>query len=81
MTKATCKSCGADIIYATTMTGKTMPIDVEPSPKGNLVVIDGFCRVANDADQGRPLYLSHFATCPDAPLFRHAKEKKEKAGG
>ena len=67
-----CRSCEALIIWAETATGKRMPIDERPTAKGNLVYVSGVARAATDEDRRlkRPLYTSHFATCPDAPMFR-----------
>lgn len=69
---ATCRSCEALIIWAETTNGKRMPIDERPTAKGNLVYVSGEARAATDDDRRlkRPLYTSHFATCPDAATFR-----------
>jgi hypothetical protein len=69
---AACRSCEALIIWAETTTGKRMPLDERPSAKGNLVFVGGVARAATDDDRRlhRPLYTSHFATCPDAATFR-----------
>lgn len=63
--------------------GRTIPLDAEPSPKGNVQigVVGGevLAIVVNAEDaaacqiQGMPLYLSHFATCPNASDHRKAK--------
>ena len=75
MTK--CKSCGAPIFWAKTIKGMPMPIDGEPSPRGNIVISEeGVALVYRDpsavapryADE--PRYLSHFATCPNADDHR-----------
>ena len=34
---ATCRSCDAPIWWAITINGKTMPVDVDPTPDGNVV--------------------------------------------
>jgi hypothetical protein len=34
----TCHSCGASIFWAKTESGKAMPVDAKPSPKGTLVL-------------------------------------------
>jgi len=69
---ARCKSCEAPIEWATMPSGKANPIDAEPSPRGNLVLIGGKVRFATDEDRAlhRPLYTSHFATCPSADEWR-----------
>ena len=75
---AACKSCGASITWTITKaTGKNMPVDAEPSVRGNLVVEfrnGGYeSRFATDEDRqlARPMHTSHFATCPDAPSWRN----------
>ena len=71
-----CRSCGAKIIWTKTTRGAHMPVDVEPSPRGNLALTrDGdtvYSYGTTDADLAskRPLYLSHFATCPQRELWR-----------
>lgn len=69
---ASCRSCEAPITWAETASGKSMPLDEVPTPKGNMVLIAGKTRGATDEDRRlhRPLYTSHFATCPDAGTFR-----------
>jgi hypothetical protein len=69
---AACRSCEAPVIWAETTTGKKMPLDARPTAKGNLVFLAGVARGATDEDRRlkRPLYTSHFATCPDAATFR-----------
>lgn len=69
---AVCKSCEADVIWCETSTGKKMPMDAKPDPKGTFVIINGKTRVANDEDRRlrRDLHTSHFATCPDAGTWR-----------
>lgn len=72
----TCKSCGADILWALTDDGKKAPLDAKPT--GKVIVLDGFVY----ADQGELLpptakvvdgYVSHFSTCPNAAEHRKAK--------
>lgn len=69
---AICRSCEAPVIWTVTTTGKKMPIDEQPSPRGNLVYVEGVARASTAEDQRlrRPLYTSHFATCPDAARHR-----------
>lgn len=74
---ATCNSCGAEIRWAlTAKNGKRMPVDVKPVDDGNLVVEyrngGDEARPATDADRRvkRPLFKSHFATCPQAQKWR-----------
>ncbi len=72
-TDSRCRSCHAPIAWVKMAgTGKSNPLDPEPSPKGNIVVSDlGAAAVGvSEADrlraEGYSLYLSHFATCPNA---------------
>lgn len=78
---ATCRTCGADIIWAETMAGKRAPIDAEPNPEGNVVLFDdgGPTRCMSlggpildkaRADDETTLYTNHFATCPYAASHR-----------
>lgn len=77
-----CRSCGRRIVWAETTIGKRMPVDVEPSDNGNVELIeDGGGTIAlvlrNDEigsarNRGALLYLSHFATCPNAKRHRRA---------
>jgi hypothetical protein len=74
---STCSSCGAAILWTQTSTGRAMPVDAEPSEKGNIylqrepgppiIAIYVSNKVPHDF---KPLYLSHFATCPDAKKHR-----------
>ena len=58
--------------------GRSMPIDAEPAPDGNVsanltagtgVVLSGaLLEAVRSTDE--PLYLSHFATCPHAGEWR-----------
>jgi hypothetical protein len=68
-----CRSCGAEILWARTTSGKPMPLDREPSANGNVLLRDGVAQVLGPLDvavTGEPLYLSHFATCPSAASHR-----------
>lgn len=75
-----CRSCNAEIRWAKTAAGKRMPLDLEPSPTGNvqlgLVGGEEIAIVVGPADavaaqaSGEQLYLSHFATCPNAAQHR-----------
>lgn len=75
-----CRSCNRPIVWANTSNGKTMPLDPEPSDRGNLVVsltdnilhagvVRGPQRDGLRAAR-KPLYLSHFTTCPHADNWR-----------
>ena len=75
-----CRSCGASVIWCTTVKNKPMPVDAEPVADGNLVLSDDFGRsdvpaafpaLPMDKAAGDTLYKSHFATCPDAGKWRN----------
>jgi hypothetical protein len=78
-----CKSCGQPYEFVETVTGKMMPIDAEPNPAGNILIVDGKADVLKKgdprwasvpADERR---MSHFATCAYARDYRkrHPVEK------
>lgn len=66
---AKCRRCGAKIVWATTAKGKTMPVDFEANPDGNVILITEFSGppVANvvsyPMEPGEVRHHSHFATC------------------
>lgn len=72
---AECSSCGAHIIWALTEKGKRMPVDAVPTRNGNIVLEDdgrSVKAVVRDAmlPGVQALYISHFATCPNAARHR-----------
>lgn len=73
---ANCGSCNAPVIWVRTSTGKRMPVDAAPVPNGNIILNGGQavytqagCTIG--APDGK-LYVSHFATCPNAKKHRKA---------
>jgi hypothetical protein len=76
-----CSSCGAAIIWTTTKLGRPMPVDAEPTPTGNIVLVDGgggapkaiYKRPEEIAALSCERYISHFATCPHADQHRKPK--------
>jgi hypothetical protein len=79
---ATCKSCGAEIVWTRTENGNPMPLDpgefpVVENPQGAVLavtdkgkVIHGD-RVSDSCESGYVLgRISHFATCPNANQHR-----------
>ena len=71
---ATCRSCNAPIEWGTSdTTGKPIPLDLAPSPTGNLSIVNGRVRAygSDDARVHRERRVSHFATCPDAADWRN----------
>jgi hypothetical protein len=82
MKPTTCSSCGAAIVFCKTTRGSTMPVDLEPSGRGNLRLHDDLVVALSRADleQARhadePLYVSHFATCPNGPEHRKRSRRR-----
>lgn len=71
-----CSSCHARILWATTeKSNKPIPLDPEPKVGGNIeivgVSIARFVRTTEPVGD-RLLYVSHFATCPNAAHHRKA---------
>lgn len=78
--RGTCRSCGAPILWAKgdSNAGKANPIDPEPVENGNIALT--FPQHAYEELRARylrkgdvrtpPLYVSHFATCPNAKGHR-----------
>lgn len=79
---AYCRSCERPIVWVVSdRSGKAMPLDPEPAPFGNIRLVHrvdapALARVLNLAELVRAdetdelLYLSHFATCPNAHAHR-----------
>jgi hypothetical protein len=69
-----CKSCGAPIRWVKTATGKAMPLDANPTPKGNVIIVKGVAQIGGDHPDLLPgealRFTSHFATCPNASQHR-----------
>lgn len=72
---ATCRSCGAQILWANTPKGKAIPLDAVQVPHKGNVRVNGRRgrRVAIFVEAGQGNYQAHFATCPDADA--HRKER------
>jgi hypothetical protein len=74
-----CRSCNAPIIWATSVNGKPLPLNVQPEPRGNVELLavgngqDPVARVLSSAERAErvgELYVSHWVTCPDAAVWR-----------
>lgn len=65
----TCR-CGTEFVFRRhETTGRSSPIETEPSERGNVEVLpDGRYRI-NPGSEG-PRYLSHFANCQYARDYR-----------
>lgn len=73
---SSCRTCGADIIWVETPSGRSMPLDAQPTEIGNIEINGDSIRfVKRDRNATTPRYVSHFSTCPDA-----AKHRKKKRG-
>ena len=83
---AICKSCGAEILWAKTPNGRMMPLDMQPTPTGNIRLLsDGTCEVLTKDDLDGidekcslgsyvpRLHTSHFSSCPGASEHRKAR--------
>ena len=68
-----CRSCRAHIIWARTLAGKVMPLDVALAMGGNIELdADGIARVVAPApDVAR--HVSHFVSCPRAAAHRRPR--------
>jgi hypothetical protein len=70
----TCRSCGDEVFWIESETGKKMPVDAKPE-KRIILMQQGGVPVLSVPD-GNPIgkvvdvYTSHFATCPDATKWR-----------
>jgi len=72
-----CKGCPARVAWCRTEKGKAIPIDLEPTKSGNIVLEQPDPRDAPIARVVRsnllpdtPRYVAHFATCSAAERFR-----------
>ena len=62
---AKCNGCGAEIKFIKTKAGKMMPVDNKPQT---------FIDIAGNV---KTVYISHFATCPQANQFRKKEVKND----
>lgn len=70
MTTSTCKSCGAQLIWAKTPEGKNMPLDAKPEKRVLLGERTGLAHVVD-------VYTPHWVTCPNADQHRSSKSAAE----
>lgn len=81
VTSAMCSGCGAPIAWLETVSPKgirkAFPANVAPDPRaGNVAVNDGIAVVLTHGQAAgmraanKPLYTSHFKSCPRADKFR-----------
>jgi hypothetical protein len=63
LNKGVCKGCGAEVLWITMVSGKSMICD----PKQLTIITEG--------GQMRKGYVPHWATCPQAGTFKNQKEE------
>lgn len=84
-----CRKCKKPIVFlkqkkADGTIGKNNPVEIEPHPKGNLVISleKGLYRLATEEElelakrENKNLYVSHFAYCEFAKSFSNGKNKR-----
>lgn len=81
MRTATCRSCGAGIVWADTKAGKLCPFDLHLSPEGQWGIDDTTtpplaAKIEGHAGVVTEGFTSHFATCPDALKWRGKGAKR-----
>jgi hypothetical protein len=82
-----CRSCHAEVFYAVHLTtGKEAPIDANPTPAGNVIVLsDGHYYVLRRGDPTPPKdvarYTAHYSTCPQAEAWRRRQKQAAGHGG
>jgi hypothetical protein len=72
---STCRSCQARITWLETVGGAKIPVDEDPTPDGNIIVVGTIAHVLGKLElaklaEGTPRYTSHCATCPQAGEWR-----------
>jgi len=69
-----CSSCGAEVIWVLTQNRKRMPMDAEPvkMPPGQYKLAERDDGTV-DAYLVNRVWISHFATCPDANQHRRER--------
>ena len=80
-----CGACHRPLVFASTVNGSAMPLDPDPRLDGNVhyvdtttvAVVTGLLLEAARAD-GELLFVSHFATCPQADRYRKKPTSKRR---
>ena len=80
MNRATCRGCGASIVWIKTPAGKSMPCDPAllyykevPGAKDKVVTTRGevvSCEIVTAAEADGAGYAPHWSTCPQAIRFK-----------
>lgn len=80
-----CRSCGAPLLWCRTTAGKAMPIDPTPylakecDPRATVVLYEphsadpAFVVQAGKIGRDQVVYVSHFASCPNAAAHRRSQ--------
>jgi hypothetical protein len=66
MSSRACRDCGARIRFLVTPGGRSMPINLDPDPRGNVVIENGVARVLTAEETARATgsrWMPHKATC------------------
>lgn len=69
---ATCKGCGAQIIWCVTVSGKKQPYDAKPEKRGVIALFQPGTREPPTM-RIEDTYLPHHASCPEVERFRKDK--------
>jgi hypothetical protein len=77
-----CRSCGAEIIWCKTESGKATPLDAVPVDATKVdrtcILDNGVARFgAIDCRHDEPHYVSHFSTCLNGARHRKPKENSQ----
>lgn len=75
-----CRSCGAEVIWTTTVRGQKHPLDAVPVLDGPWVIRpsesgDRLVQWSEVQDPSEPRYTSHFATCRDSKEWSRKGER------
>ena len=74
---ATCKGCGAEIIWRKMISGKVMPVDAE----GVTVVIEHYDDLTENRWFTTIGYVPHWSTCPKADNFKKGGKHDKSTDG
>lgn len=76
---SSCRACKRPIHWVSTITGQRLPLDRDPVPDGNVMLLpNGRCKIVPTEERAKcvaPLFKSHFATCPVAEQFRKPRQR------
>lgn len=71
MSRGVCRGCGAELTWAKTKNGRSIPLEfATPATSGNVRIDKGVAVVS--AHHGTGPYVAHFAKCPNAGQYRSA---------